>query len=145
MAKQALINKLSEWLSRTSPFVITEFHLPEKERLLDNIELKIGYTTTINRLVQAYSLYDLLKQNADDADKTILVKMDLLKEDSGFWEILEGAMGFDPNAGKLSEVRYGHYPAFTFRGKLILCTDLTKEQIKRHKGLAFINHYCHFI
>lgn len=145
MTKQTLIHQLPERLSRTSPFVITEFHLPENKLLLHNIELKIGYTITINTMVQAYALYNLLKEQANDTDKTILIKMDILSKEMGYWEILEGAMGFDSNTGQLSVVSYGHYPTFTFYGKLILCTNLSKQQIKNREHLAFINHYCHFI
>lgn len=144
MDRQTKIAQLVKGLGRTSPFVVTEYHLPEKESLLDNIELKIGFTTKIGNMVQPYSLYDILKQHAYEPDKTIMIEMDVLTKDLGYWGILEGAMGLEPD-GELAEVRYAHYPPFTYRGKLIICTSLSQKQIKRRTSMEFITRYCQLI
>lgn len=95
-------------------------------------------------MVQPYSLYDILKQNAHASDKTLIIKMNVLTEDLGYWHILEGAMGFELT-GELSEVRYRHYPSFTYHGKLIVCTELSKEQIRQRRDIKFITRYCQLI
>lgn len=142
MQKQELYNNLPAQLKRETPYIITEFHLPENEQMLESITLQLDFHITSNNFIQPYSLYDTLKKGPK---YTHIIKEDfLLTQNKEYLDILEGAIR-TTDSGMPWKVSYYHYEPFLFEGKIILCTALTENKIKRRKKLKFLADCCYFI
>lgn len=140
--KQELYNQLPTQLKRETPYVITEFHLLENEQMLEDITLQLDYHIISNNFIQPYGLYDTLKRGPK---YTHILKEDFLStQHQEYLDILESAIR-TTDAGMPWKVTYHHYEPFMFEGKIILCTQLTKNQIKRRKKLKYLSDCCYFI
>lgn len=142
MDKVIIYESLPILLSRTSPFVITEMHLPENRALFDKSLLKLEFHYQLMTLVSPYSLYSFLSEHRNDL---VILEADIFQLSKAYIGIIEGAIGSSPDSGNLWTVQYLNYPEFTFKGKLILCTELSKAEIKRRKRFEFLARDCRFI
>ena len=149
MSKQALYDTLPERLSRSTPAIITQFHLPKNEELfmknkltLDFFE-KVGFSVQLTNLIQPYSLYLTFSTNPKD---TIVIKEDFLyREEQAFLDIVEGAIRSTPESGTPWRVTYRDYPPILFEGNLILCTRLTEAAVRKKQKLNFLSESSIFI
>lgn len=142
ITKQELFQSLPILLSRTNPFVITEIHLPENRQLFDKHLLKLGFHYQLMTLVSPYSLYSFLSEHQNDL---VILEADIFQLPKGYIDVIQGAICSSPDSGTPWTVQYLNYPEFTFKGKLILCTELSKAQIKRRKRFEFLARDCRFI
>ena len=53
-------------------------------------------------------------------------------------DILEGAFCSSPNSGDVWKVNYDGEKSFKFHGRIIICTELTKEEVKINDKLKYI-------
>jgi len=142
MTKQALYNQLPEKLTRTNPFILTEFHLPENQQLLDANMFTIGFHIMLKNFIEPYSLYYALQRNPND---TIVIEADIFQMDKSYLDILEGAIRVTPESGIPWKVTYQYNPPFLFSGKIILCTALKESNVRRRKAFKSICPNAHFI
>ncbi|MGK0366054.1 MAG: hypothetical protein ACI85O_003125 [Saprospiraceae bacterium] len=142
ITKQELFQSLPTLLSRTSPFVITEIHLPENRALFDRQLLKMEFHYQLMNFVSPYSLFLFLSEHQNDL---VILEADIAQLSKAYIDIIQGAICSSPDSGTPWTVEYLDYPEFTFRGKLILCTELSKKDIKRRKRFANLVRDCHFI
>ncbi len=149
MDKQVLYDTLPERLSRSTPAIITQFHLPKNEELFTKNKMtidfyeKVGFSVTLNNLIQPYGLYLTFSSNPND---TIVIKEDFLyREEQGFLDIIEGAVRSTPETGTPWRVTYRDYPPILFQGNLILCTRLTEAAVRKKRKLDFLSACCLFI
>jgi len=142
MTKQALYNQLPEKLTRTSPFILTEFYLPENQQLLEKNMLKLDFFVVLENLIEPYSLYYALQRNPKD---TIIIEADIFQMNKNYMDILEGAIRMTPESGIPWKVTYRHNPPFLFSGKIILCTALRESDIRKTKAFKSICPNAHFI
>lgn len=142
LQKQLLYSKIPIQLKRETPYIITEFHLPENEQLLEVNWLKFDYHIVSNNFIQPYGLYDVLKRGPS---YTHIIQEDFLStQNKEYLDILESAIR-TTDSGIPRKVTYYHYEPFVFEGKIILCTKLTDNQVKRRKKLNFLSDCCYFI
>ncbi len=149
MDKQALYDSLPERLSRSTPAIITEFHLPKNEELFTKNKMtidffeKVGFSVTMNNLIEPYSLYLEFSINPN---ATIVIKEDFLyRAEQGFLDLVEGAIRSTPESGTPWRVTYRDQPPILFQGNLILCTRLTEAAVREKRKLDFLSACCVFI
>ena len=149
MKKQALYDSLPERLSRSTPAIITEVHLPKNEELFVKNKLtidffeKVGFSVTLNNLIDPYGLYLVFSSNPND---TIVIKEDFLyREEQTYLDMVEGAIRSTPESGTPWRVTYRDQPPILFQGNLILCTRLTEAAVRGKRKLDFLSECCVFI
>ena len=149
MDKQALYDTLPERLSRSTPAIITQFHLPKNEEVFKKNVLtidffeKVGFSVQLNNLIEPHGLYLSFQKNIKD---TIIIKEDFLyRADQAFLDLVEGAVRSTPETGTPWRVTYRDYPPILFQGNLILCTRLTEAAVRKKRKLDFLSACCIFI
>ena len=128
-------------LSRIAPYIITEIHQPEKERMLLNIFPKLNPYLVLENAVSPKYLFNFLYEHKSE---TIIVRDDVFFKTKGYLDIVEGAVCSNPDSASLWPVRYNSLE-FTFRGKIVLCTTKTKDEIVAKKRFANFKRDCCFI
>lgn len=140
MIKESTLNEkfeyLPEVLSRLSPYVITEIGIAENKKLFKNLLSKLDPYTILDNIENPKMLFEFLKAHKNEL---IIIADDIFAKRKNYRDIVQGALCSSPDSSSLWPVRYLNEPNFTFKGKIILCTDKTKKQIHseiKFKGLV---------
>lgn len=134
--KKEKFEYLPEVLSRLSPYVITEIESAENKELYKNLLPKLEPYTILDNIENPKMLYEFLKTHKNEL---IIITDDIFAKRKNYRDIVQGALCSSPDSSSLWPVYYLNEPSFTFKGKIILCTDKTKKQIQaeiKYKGLV---------
>jgi CRISPR/Cas system endoribonuclease Cas6 (RAMP superfamily) len=127
---------LTSTFYRLSPIIITEIQKTEQLILLNEITARLEDCVFIDEVQSPKKLYQIFLENNP---KTIIFqKEDVLQKRKNYIDILEGAFCSSPDSGDLWQVNYDGEKSFKFKGRIIICTVLTKEEIKKSDKLKYI-------
>lgn len=139
--KMRLFNNLKLHLGRLAPYVITEIHKTENDSLFQKTLPLLEPYITLEQIESPKFLFDFIKQHQNDL---IIVTADIFSMRKNYIDVIEGAVCSSPDSMALWPVRYQN-KEFTFKGKLILCTMKTKQEIKSDSKLMYFARDCYFI
>ncbi len=139
MIKESTINEKFEYLpkvlSRLSPYIITEIESAENKKLFKYLLPRIEPYSILENIKTPKILYEFLKEHNNEL---IIITDDIFAKRKNYRDIVQGALCSNQDSSELWPVRYLNEPNFTFKGKIILCTDKTAKQIQseiKFKGL----------
>lgn len=134
------LSRLNKDWSRITPFIITD--IAQKKDLLQPFLPTPDTYMVLEQIPTPQFLYDYLKQNKD---KSIIIDCDILQKRKNYLDILEGAISSSPDSGRLWPVRYGNKPEFTFKGRIMIFTNLTREEILFNEKYKQFKRDCRII
>lgn len=131
--------QLSSW-GRLNPLILTEADI-EHERFWD---LTKFFTPAIfiHTIESPGWLYNFLKTYND---ATVIFLSDLLQMRKNYIDLIEGAVCSSPESMCLWQVNYTGKASFTFKGRILICTKLTRQEIQKRKNLEFIRRDCRIV
>jgi len=139
--KIRIFKNLKRRLSRFAPYVITEIHKSEYESLLKIALQDLEPYVVLENITNPKYLFEFIKSNKNEL---IVVKDDIFSMSKNYLDIAEGAVCSSPDSMALWPVRYKS-EEFIFKGKIILCTQKNKHEIKSDNRLKYFVRDCYFI
>lgn len=127
---------------RRNPYVITEIKNVENSALLESALASLGPYTVLETISSPKQLFHFLREHQNDL---IVVRADIFAMRKNCVDIMEGAVCSNPDGGGLWSVSYASELSFKFQGKLILCTNKTRQEIAKDKRFDFFSRDCQFI
>lgn len=141
ITKEELFEMLPICLSRLAPQVITEIGKPEIQILFQKALSTLAPYVLLEQIESPKQLFHFLKAHQD---ALIVVKADIFLMRKKYLDIMEGAVCSSPDSMTLWKVRYMNQPEFTFKGKLILCTNKTVDEIRNNPKWEYFARDCEF-
>ena len=114
-------------LDRLFPQIITEMDNEDRIILFQDIEKDLEPYITLESIESPKQLYDYFFQNRNE---TIIIKADILTKRKNYLNILEGAVGSNPDSCDLWPIYYPNHKSFTFIGRLIILTKMKKDELR---------------
>lgn len=142
ITKEELFETMSLMLERTSPYIITEFGQHENAVLLSKALTALAPYVLLEYIEGPKQLYTFIKQHQNEL---IIIKDDIFTKRKNYLDIVQGAVCSSPDSMELWSVSYLNEKDFVFKGKIILCTNKTKKEIKNDKRLTYFARDCNFI
>ena len=128
---------LTSTFYRLSPIIITEIQKTEQLILLNEITARLEDCVFIDEVQSPKKLYQLFLEN--NSKTLVFQKEDILQKRKIYIDILEGAFCSSPDSCMLWQVNYKGEKSFKFHGRIIICTVLTKEEVKKNNKLKYIS------
>jgi len=127
---------LTATFDRLSPIIITEIQKIEQQILKNEITARLEDCIFIDEIQSPKKLYQIFLEN--NTKTIIFQKEDVLQKRKNYIDILEGAFCSSPDSCMLWQVNYDGEKSFKFKGRIIICTELTREEIKKNEKLKYI-------
>lgn len=140
--KEELFESLPLLFGRLSPYIITEIDNPKNLSLLQKTLLSLEPYATLEQIQTPKKLFDFLKEHQKE---TVVIRADIFSKRKNYLDIVQGAVCSSPDSSGLWTVYYLNEKEFVFKGKIILCTSKTKQEIKSEKKFEYFSRDCHFI
>jgi hypothetical protein len=122
---------------RLNPVIITE--IDAKKELLNYVILRLQPAIMVTGIESPSWLYNLLNENKT---ASIIIQTDILRKRKNYIDILEGAVCSSPDSMQLWKVNYTGKKSFEFKGRILICTQLTRQEISKNGNLHYINRDC---
>jgi hypothetical protein len=122
---------------RLRPVIITE--VETKKELLDYIIPRLQPAIMVTEVKSPGWLYNLLN---DNKTASMIFQTEVLMKRKNYTDILEGAVCSSPDSMQLWNVNYPGKKSFTFKGRILICTLLTRQEISKNGNLHYINRDC---
>lgn len=129
-------------LDRLNPFVITEANDSGNSKLLKQAISSIEPYKLLEKIESPKQLFEFIQENKS---QLIIITDDIFAKRKNYIDIVQGAICSSPDSMALWSVSYRNEKSFVFKGKLILCTSKTKEEIKANKKFKMFVRDCHII
>lgn len=140
--KTELFKSLGLILGRLSPYIITELNKPETLSLFQKTLLSLEPFAMLENISSPKQLFNFLKEHQKDL---VVIRDDVFSKRKNYLDIVQGAVCSSPDSGELWTVYYLNEKSFVFKGKIILCTNKTKQEIESEKKLDYFARDCNFI
>jgi hypothetical protein len=140
--KEELFDSLPVLLNRLSPFIITEIDNSANLSLFQQTLKQLEPYEILEHFENPKKLFEFIK---DHQSKLIILKDDIFSKRKDYRNIVQGAVCSSPDSSELWSVNYLDEKSFVFKGRIILCTKRTKENIKSKKKFEYFSRDCHFI
>lgn len=127
---------LVKTFDRLSSIIIKEIKKTEQQILLNEITARLEDCIFIDEVQSPKKLYQLFLEN--NSKTLVFQKEDILQKRKNYIDILEGAFCSSPDSCMLWQVNYKGEKSFKFHGRIIVCTQLTREEIKKTDKLKYI-------
>ena len=127
---------LVKTFDRLSPIIITEIQKTEQQILLNELTARLEDCIFIDYVESPKKLYHLFLEN--NSKTLVFQKEDILQKRKNYIDILEGAFCSSPNSGDIWQVNYKGEKSFKFHGRIIICTQLTREELQKNDKLKYI-------
>ena len=141
-SKAELFESMSHLLGRLSPYIITKIDEAENLSLLQQTLRGLEPYVTLKNISSPKQLFDFLKEHQNNL---VVIHDEIFSKRKNYLEILQGAVCSSPDSGRPWTVYYLNEKSFVFKGKIILCTYKTKEEIKGENKLEYFARDCKFI
>ncbi len=142
MTKRDQFKNIVNILDRLNPFIITEIDIEGNSMFLKQALATLEPYTVLEKIESPKQLFDFILENKGE---TILIKEDILAKRKNYLDIVQGAICSSPDSMALWSVNYRNEKSFVFKGKLILCTSKTKEEIMANKKFKMFVRDCRII
>jgi hypothetical protein len=142
LTKAELFDSMVHHLDRLSPYIITEIDKIENLSLFQKTLQSLETYAILEDIESPKTLFDFLKKHQKEL---VIIRDDIFLKRKNYLEIVQGAVCSSPDSMALWTVYYLNERGFIFKGKIILCTNRTKQEIKADKKWEYFARDCHFI
>ena len=142
ISKEKLFNSMPLLLDRLCPFIITEINNPNNLSMFQKVMSGLKPYVTLDHIGTPENLFDFIQEHKDEL---IVISDDIFSKRKNYLNIVQGAVCSSPDNSSLWKVEYLNEKGFVFKGKIILCTNKTKHEIKSNKKLEKFARDCQFI
>jgi hypothetical protein len=140
--KKELFKNIAPCLNRLTPHIITEINDPNILYLFHKLLPSLKPYVILEKIETPKGLFSFIKEHQHEL---IVLKDDIFSKRKNYIDIVQGAVCSIPDSSALWSVCYLNEKNFIFRGKLILCTTKTKEEIVNDNRFSFFARDCEFI
>lgn len=129
-------------IGRLAPIVVTEIDKYDKIKKLEKVLTELGPHVVLNDYSTPRQLFEFLSQHRNDL---VVVHSDIFTKRKNYLDIMMGAVCSSPDSGSLWTVSYLNEKAFKFKGKIIMCTTKTRDEITANKRFMYFSRDCSFV
>jgi hypothetical protein len=129
-------------LDRHSPYIVTEINNHKNHLVFLKVLQRLQPYVILEHIESPKKLFNFLKEHQKEL---VVIKDDIFSKRKNYLDIVQGAVCSSPDSMHLWRVYYLQEKDFAFRGKIILCTNKTKQEIKSNKKFEYFYRDCHFI
>jgi len=135
-AEEKIAATENHW-SRLSPIIIYDYQA--KDEPFQKAKQHFKDIVEITEIVNPLSLYRILLENQS---ASIIFSTDVLCRRKNYIDILQGAVCSSPDSMALWTVNYEGQKGFIFKGRILMLTNLSLEEINKKENLKYIVRDC---